>query len=43
MHDGRTTSIKEVITKYNKGDIRGTTSNLTEQQINDLVDYVRSL
>ncbi len=43
MHDGRTNSIKEVITTHNKGDIRGKTSDLNEQQLNDLVDYVRSL
>lgn len=43
MHDGRAITIKDVITTHNKGDIRGKTSTLTEHQINDLVDYVRSL
>ncbi len=43
MHDGRSTSIKEVITTHNQGNIRGKTDNLTEQQLDDLVNYVRSL
>ncbi len=43
LHDGSVETIKEVITTRNKGDHRGMTSNLSQQQIDDLVTYVLSL
>lgn len=43
FHDGRTTSLKEVVTIYNKEDKRGKTSHLSEQEIDDLVNYLKSL
>lgn len=43
MHDGRATTIKEVITTHNKDDKRGKTSTLTPQEIDDLVEYLKSL
>lgn len=43
MHDGRAATIEEVITKHNPGDKRGKTSNLSKQQLKDLVEYVKSL
>lgn len=43
FHDGRTSSLKEAVTIYNKDDKRGKTSTLSEEEINDLVDYLKSL
>lgn len=43
FHDGRTNSLKEVITIHNKDDKRGKTSHLKENEVNDLVEYVKSL
>ena len=43
MHDGRATTIYEVITTHNPTDIRGKTSVLTEDEKQDLVEYVLSL
>ena len=43
LHDGRYTTIKEVITKGNHSDQRGITSHLNEREINDLVAFVKSL
>jgi cytochrome c peroxidase len=43
LHDGRYPTVREVITKGNHGDMRGRTSHLSEQQIDDLVAFVRSL
>ncbi len=43
MHDGRTTSLKEVITLHNKDDKRGKTSTLTPRELEDLVNYLKSL
>ena len=42
LYDGRAATIKEVLTKYNTDDKHGTTSALTEKQINDLAEYVLS-
>lgn len=43
FHDGRYSTIKEVITEGNHKNIRGNTSNLTESEVNDLVLYLLSL
>ncbi|MHC4743983.1 MAG: c-type cytochrome [Planctomycetota bacterium] len=43
LHDGRAVTIKEVLTKFNKNDRHGKTSNLTEKQIEDLAEYVMTL
>ena len=42
LYDGRATTIKEVLTEYNKHDKHGKTSALTGKQINDLAEYVLS-
>ena len=42
LHDGRAPTIREMLTKYNPGDKHGVTSGLTEEQINDLVEFVLS-
>jgi len=43
LHDGRAATIREVLTVYNPGDKHGTTSGLSEKQIDNLVEFVLSL
>ena len=43
LHDGRAATIRDVLTTFNVGDSHGTTSSLTEQELNDLIEYVLSL
>ena len=43
LHDGRAVTMKDVLTKDNHDDKHGRTSNLTAEQINDLVQFVLSL
>jgi cytochrome c553 len=40
LHDGRASTIKEVLTKFNKDDQHGETLNLSEKQIADLAEYI---
>jgi len=43
LHDARTPSLKEVLTKYNPEDKHGKTKGLTPQEMDDLVAYMLSL
>ncbi|MHC4132106.1 MAG: beta-propeller fold lactonase family protein [Planctomycetota bacterium] len=43
LYDGRATTIKEVLTTYNKNDLHGKTSNLNEEEIEQLAEFVLSL
>lgn len=43
LHDGSAVSLKEVLTTKNKNDAHGATSHLTEQQLNDLIEFILSL
>jgi hypothetical protein len=43
LHDGRARTVLEVLRDFNHGDLRGSTSGLSEQQIADLVEYLLSL
>lgn len=43
MYDGRAVSIKDVITGDNKIDVHGKTKDLSEQELADLAEYVKSL
>ncbi len=40
LHDGRAVTIKEVLTKFNKDDQHGETSNLSKKEIADLAEYI---
>jgi hypothetical protein len=40
LHDGRAATIREVLIEHNPGDRHGITSNLSDQQIDDLAEYV---
>ena len=43
LHDGRATTLREVLTVFNPQDRHGRTSRLTEAEIEDLVAFVMSL
>lgn len=43
LHDGSTATLREVLTTRNAGDQHGKTSNLTPDQVNDLIEYLLSL
>jgi YVTN family beta-propeller protein len=43
LHDGRATTIRDVLTTFNRSDKHGVTSRLTPAQIDDLAAYVLSL
>jgi cytochrome c peroxidase len=43
LHDGSAATIRDVLTTHNRGDQHGKTSQLTPQQIDDLVEYLLSL
>ena len=43
LHHGKAKTLREVVTTYNKGDKHGKTSHLKPAEIDDLVEFVRSL
>jgi len=43
LHDGRAATLAEVLTKHNKNDLHGTTSNLSKQELDDLVAFLMTL
>ena len=43
LHHGKAATLTEVLTEHNAGDRHGVTSHLSEQQINDLTEFLRSL
>jgi YVTN family beta-propeller protein len=43
LYDGRTTSVKEVLTIYNKENKHGITQHLSEEELNVLVLYINTL
>ena len=43
LYDGRASTMHEAFTKWNKGDKHGITSNLSESELNDLVEFILSL
>ena len=43
LYDGRAATMEEVFTIYNLNDRHGRTSNLSPQEIKDLIEYVNSL
>ena len=42
LFDGRAATMREVLTKFNPKDTHGATSKLSEKQLTDLAEYVRS-
>jgi len=43
LHDGRALSLEEIWTTYNTNDLHGVTSYMNKIQLNDLVDYLKTL
>jgi cytochrome c peroxidase len=43
LHDGRAVTIQDVLTRFNKDDRHGRTSELTEKEIEELAEFVLSL
>ena len=43
LHDGRAATIYEVIRDHNHGEKRGNTAALTDEEVKDLAEYVKSL
>jgi YVTN family beta-propeller protein len=43
LHDGRAQSLEEIWTIYNPNDTHGLTNDLTKDQLNDLIEYLKTL
>jgi cytochrome c peroxidase len=43
MHDGSSSTLKAMLTTQNKGDKHGVTSKLSDEELNDLIEYLLSL
>ena len=43
LYDGRAKTMREVLTTYNPNDDHGSTARLSENELNDLIEYVLSL
>lgn len=43
FHDGRASTLEEMLTRFNPNDRHGKTSHLSQDQINDLVEFLNSL
>jgi cytochrome c peroxidase len=43
LHDGSAPTLRDVLRARNPADKHGTTSHLTDRQINDLIAYLKSL
>ncbi len=43
LHDGRAATLQEMLTTFNDKDLHGTTSHLSKEQIDDLVEFLLSL
>jgi YVTN family beta-propeller protein len=43
LHDGRAATLEEIWTKYGKEDKHGQANDMTKNQLNDMVEYLKSL
>jgi YVTN family beta-propeller protein len=43
LHDGRAATLEEIWTKYGKSDKHGLAGDMTKNDLNDLIDYLKSL
>ncbi len=43
LHDGRATTLEEIWTIYGGNDSHGYVNDMTKQQLNDLIEYLRSI
>jgi len=43
LHDGRAATLEEIWTKYGQQEKHGVINDLTKMQLNDLIEYLKSL
>lgn len=43
LHNGEALSLEEIWTKYNASDKHGVTSDMTKEQLNDLIEFLKTL
>jgi len=43
LHDGSAKSLEEIWTVFNPNDTHGRTNDLTKDELNDLIEYLRTL
>jgi YVTN family beta-propeller protein len=43
LHDGRAETLREIFTDHNPDDLHGLTSHLSEQELDELISYLRTL
>jgi cytochrome c peroxidase len=43
LHDGSAATLKEIFTVRNKDNQHGITKNLSDDQLNDLIEYILSI
>jgi Cytochrome c peroxidase len=43
LHDGSARSLEEIWTVFNPKDTHGVTNDLTKDELNDLIEYLRTL
>ncbi len=43
LHDGRAETLEEIWTRFNPDDRHGVTNDMTKDQLNDLVEYLKTL
>jgi cytochrome c peroxidase len=43
LHDGRATTLEEIWTVYGGEDFHGYVNDMTKQQLNDLIEYLKSI
>ncbi|MFZ0430739.1 MAG: heme transporter CcmC, partial [Acidobacteriota bacterium] len=42
LHDGKARTLEEIWTLYNADDTHGVTKDMTNQDLNDLVEYLKT-
>jgi cytochrome c peroxidase len=43
LHDGSATNLQELFLLFNPGDLHGVTSDLSSAELDDLIEYLKSL
>ncbi|MCP5108929.1 MAG: beta-propeller fold lactonase family protein [bacterium] len=43
LHDGRSNTLEEIWTRFNPDDKHGVTNDMTKDQLNDLIEYLKTL
>jgi cytochrome c peroxidase len=43
LHDGRAETLEEIWTRFNPYDEHGVTNDMTKDQLNDLIEYLKTL